>query len=145
MGKNKKCLEPRRKRMDRNARLQNACDTNWIQNYEGNDLACGYRRWYGANALTAVMELRQLGVSNLKKREAQIRQELATRKPLKNKANIPTSTGSDDTFAFIAGYTSGGAPYGVTWEEMSETPQGFRNPTPSDNHLLTDDNGEIPF
>ena len=24
----------------------------------------------------------------------------------------------DDTFAYIAGYTSGGAPYGVTWEEM---------------------------
>lgn len=27
---------------------------------------------------------------------------------------------SDDTFAFIAGYTSGGAPYGITWEEMEE-------------------------
>ena len=24
----------------------------------------------------------------------------------------------DDTFFFIAGYTSGGAPYGDTWEEM---------------------------
>lgn len=24
----------------------------------------------------------------------------------------------DDTFYYIAGYTSGGAPYGVTWEEM---------------------------
>lgn len=24
----------------------------------------------------------------------------------------------DDRFFFIAGYTSGGAPYGVTWEEM---------------------------
>ena len=24
----------------------------------------------------------------------------------------------DGTFADIAGYTSGGAPYGVTWEEM---------------------------
>ena len=26
----------------------------------------------------------------------------------------------DETFAFIAGYTSGGAPSGVTWEEMEE-------------------------
>lgn len=26
----------------------------------------------------------------------------------------------DDTFAFIAGYTSGGAPYGMAWEEMEE-------------------------
>ena len=27
---------------------------------------------------------------------------------------------SDDTFAFIVGYTSGGFAYGVTWEEMEE-------------------------
>lgn len=25
---------------------------------------------------------------------------------------------SDEVFAFIAGYTSGGAPHGITWEEM---------------------------
>ena len=28
----------------------------------------------------------------------------------------------DDRFFFIAGYTSGGAPYGVTWEEMGMEP-----------------------
>lgn len=28
----------------------------------------------------------------------------------------------DDNFFFIAGYTSGGAPYGVTWEEMGLEP-----------------------
>lgn len=28
----------------------------------------------------------------------------------------------DDTFYYIAGYTSGGAPYGVTWEEMGLEP-----------------------
>ena len=28
----------------------------------------------------------------------------------------------DDQFFFIAGYTSGGAPYGVTWEEMGLQP-----------------------
>ena len=27
----------------------------------------------------------------------------------------------DDTFAYIAGYTSGGFPYGVTWKELAET------------------------
>lgn len=26
----------------------------------------------------------------------------------------------DDRFFFITGYTSGGAPYGITWEEMAE-------------------------
>ena len=29
----------------------------------------------------------------------------------------------DDTFFFIVGYTSGGAPYGVTWEEMGLEPR----------------------
>ena len=29
----------------------------------------------------------------------------------------------DDWFAFIAGYTSGGAPYGTTWEEMGIDPE----------------------
>lgn len=29
-------------------------------------------------------------------------------------------TDSDETFAFIAGYTEGGAPYGVTWEQKAE-------------------------
>ena len=28
----------------------------------------------------------------------------------------------DETFAFIAGYTSGGMPYGTTWEELGLKP-----------------------
>lgn len=32
------------------------------------------------------------------------------------------SLDSDDTFFYIAGYTSGGAPYGVTWAEMGLAP-----------------------
>ena len=28
----------------------------------------------------------------------------------------------DDTFSFIAGYTAGGTPYGVTWEQMGMPP-----------------------
>ena len=33
-----------------------------------------------------------------------------------------TDIDQDDTFFFIAGYTSGGAPYGLTWEEMGLNP-----------------------
>jgi hypothetical protein len=29
------------------------------------------------------------------------------------------STDSDANFSFIAGYTSGGVPYGLTWEEYN--------------------------
>jgi len=33
-------------------------------------------------------------------------------------SNLDLFSDSDETFYFIAGYTSGGAPFGVTWEEM---------------------------
>ena len=32
---------------------------------------------------------------------------------------------SDETFAYIAGYTGGGFPFGITWEEMEK--QGSKN------------------
>ena len=39
----------------------------------------------------------------------------------KKKVKVSQTAGEvyqDDRFSFIAGYTSGGVPYGVTWEEM---------------------------
>lgn len=45
------------------------------------------------------------------------------RKRKKNKREPDaTEFWQDDRFFFIAGYTSGGAPYGVTWEEMGLEP-----------------------
>lgn len=35
---------------------------------------------------------------------------------------VENNTSQDDTFFYIAGYTSGGAPYGVTWEEVGLEP-----------------------
>ena len=45
-------------------------------------------------------------------------------RPRKKKKREPAATESwqDDRFFLIAGYTSGGAPYGVTWEEMGLEP-----------------------
>lgn len=40
-------------------------------------------------------------------------------KKLKEDHEIP-EYGSDENFFFIAGYTSGGAPYGITWEQAAE-------------------------
>jgi hypothetical protein len=37
-------------------------------------------------------------------------------------APAPDASGSDDVFAFIAGYTEGGAPYGITWQAMEIDP-----------------------
>ena len=46
----------------------------------------------------------------------------------------------DDRFFFIAGYTSGGAPYGITWEEMAERIDDDAESWPAE---VNDD--ELPF
>jgi len=38
-------------------------------------------------------------------------------------AILDVSMGMDDRFAFIAGYTPGGFPYGTTWEELGIDPE----------------------
>lgn len=43
------------------------------------------------------------------------------KKPSKKRApELLIEPESDEHFAYIAGYTSGGAPYGITWEEQEE-------------------------
>jgi hypothetical protein len=42
------------------------------------------------------------------------------RKSKKGTSDSRIEPDSDENFAFIAGYTSGGAPYGLTHEEMAE-------------------------
>lgn len=49
------------------------------------------------------------------------KQRRAKRQAMKNQA-VENNISQDDTFFYIAGYTSGGAPYGVTWEEMGLEP-----------------------
>ena len=58
------------------------------------------------------------------------------------------------TFAFIAGYTPGGAPYGVTWEQVgidSELPFDVKvrlymdQMSSSGDVLEIDDDAELPF
>lgn len=45
---------------------------------------------------------------------------------------------ADDRFYYIVGYTSGGAPYGVTWEEMGLEPWGgaFNDGSPDDGPIF---------
>lgn len=55
--------------------------------------------------------MKQKGQQKRAKRKKKVRDNL-------NKEEIL----QDDRFFFIAGCTSGGAPYGVTWEEMGLKP-----------------------
>jgi len=111
--------------MSRAARLQSA--KSWIPKYEGKNIAKGYRKHFGVDALCAVIELERLGVAldaNYVKhvKAAAQHQNQRAKKPKAPKGADPfdVNLDSDEHFAYIAGYTSGGAAYGVTWEEWEE-------------------------
>lgn len=59
----------------------------------------------------------------------------------------------DGTFAFIAGYTSGGAPYGVTWEQVGidsdlpfdEKVRLYREQLTVQDEMQLEEVDELPF
>ena len=114
---------PRRKSFKRDQRLQSA--KNWLPTYEGKNVFRGYRKRYGVDWPTALRELEMLGVEvNPAYREQVLRTvqeqaEAKKRKRLEKAAELESMSGNeqDEYFAFIVGYTPGGAPYGITWEE----------------------------
>lgn len=126
MPKNRKILSPRRKRMNRTSRLRSAKATKWIEKYTGKNIIRGYCKWFAVDPLCAVIELRELGVPISAEEEEKLRRS-AENKSLARKQKVKEAESdifgeSGDTFAYIAGYTPGGVPYGVTWQEMSEVP-----------------------
>lgn len=129
----KHLLGPRRKRMTRQGRLDSARATRWVQNCVGRNVIKSYGKWFAVDPLCAVFELRMLGVKVDSERENQIKASIearaAARKRRKQSAVEAEfeefHTDSDDTFSYIAGYTAGGVPYGVTWEELGNEPPWF--------------------
>lgn len=127
--KRKRQRSPRRKRMKREGRLRSA--RSWIAKYEGKNIVKGYSKWYGVDLLCAIRELRILGVKIDEERERQVKATLEGRIRARQQKRLlqeqeklsQVYSDSDDTFAFIAGYTSGGLPYGVTWEERVQKTQ----------------------
>lgn len=116
---------PRRKRMTREQRLQSAKSTDFLSKHMAKDMVRHYARWYGVDLLCAIAELRQLGLEISPEREDAAKISLQNRLEQKRKSqeesfSADISCDSDETFAFIAGYTSGGVPYGVTWGEMED-------------------------
>ena len=114
----------------------------WVSEYDGTpyggDIIKAYRKKFAVDRMKAVVELQMLGVSLTKEQidreKAAVkayqdiqRDKKAKRKRLREqkrmRKDIPVfHEDQDDTFYYIAGYTSGGAPYGITWEEMGMSP-----------------------
>jgi len=119
--------------MDRKARLQHVESTGWIGKYRGKNIIKGYCKWFAVDLVCAIIELRKMGVSISEEREAQIRESVQAHADARRRRKQVVArkrfealyADCDGTYAFIAGYTSGGAPYGVTWEELGEKPPEF--------------------
>ena len=126
-----------KKKIPQEVRLEKA--RKWLASYSGDDVVKAYRKKFATERMQTVSELQLLGVTITDEQiarekravEARIQQEKAKkakrrakRKAAKAaKADTPMfHTDQDDRFFFIAGYTSGGAPYGVTWDEMGLEP-----------------------
>lgn len=108
--------------MKRQARLQSA--RAWLEQYEGEKVAVAYRKRYGVDWDCTFKELEMLGVeldpeyvkSVLQTVEGQA--EAQRRKKAQREEDLEAGLiEQDENFAFIVGYTPGGAPYGITWEE----------------------------
>lgn len=123
----KKSNTPRVKRTNRQGRLDSAA-AGWLKTYSGKRHIHGYRKHFGVDVGTAISELRMLGVpltdeavrkakegAQAAARAKQARKEKRRQRQEERQRNeLPCS---DETFAFIVGYTEWGFPYGVTWEE----------------------------
>ncbi len=121
--KRKKALPPRRKRMNRKSRLKSA--RHWLRDYEGTHLARAYRKRFGVDWPCAFEELEMLGVAfdpayvEEVLRGVERDAEAKRKKKAEARAGALSSLGvdQDEHFAYIIGYTAGGLPYGLTWDE----------------------------
>lgn len=118
--------------MTRQQRLDSAKATRWVEKYEGNNIIKSYGKWFAVDPLCAIIELRMLGVKITEERENQIKASIEARAAARRHRDELAGdrefeeryADSDDTYAYIAGYTPGGVPYGVTWKELGAEPPG---------------------
>ena len=121
MGRKKnRPLPPRRLRMKQAQRLQAA--RRWLETQVGRtpvQTAHSYRKWFGVDWPCAVLELGRLGIQLDPNWVAQLYRSLEATQQARRRAE-ETDDESDEHFAYIAGYTPGGAPFGITWEEQRQ-------------------------
>ena len=79
-----------------------------------------YRKHFKVDKLCVVRELGRLGILSPEKQakyEDQWRAEIKSKQNQRQRDDYYENPYQDNNFSFIAGYTSGGIPYGLTWEE----------------------------
>jgi hypothetical protein len=137
-----------RKALSRARRLQRA--KRWLASYRGTDPVRGYRKWFGVDKVCAIVELRMLGVDIPDARLEQARRDEQARAA--HRARRPGATAAagewDAEFAFIAGYTEGGAPYGIAWDDLAaDEVREWHRLAEAEGilHRTFDDDDDLPF
>ncbi|MEO6523021.1 MAG: hypothetical protein ABIN91_15165 [Mucilaginibacter sp.] len=103
----------------------------WLGTYIGKNKVRGYAERFRVDLICAIKELRMLGEPVSDQYELAVKQTLENRweqKKLKQENEFKANENSydnDDNFAFIIGYTSGGAAYGVRWEDLPDDEDGL--------------------
>ncbi len=128
--KDKRTGPKKRKLKGRERRL--ALAPEWVTSYRGKrrNIIKRYRKMFGVDWECAIAELEELGISHDSSYLVELRKTIAAQSR-SGKRQSPIArwefnvyhgieADSDEHFAYIAGYTSGGAPFGVTWEEWEE-------------------------
>jgi hypothetical protein len=101
----------------------------WIKTYTGTDIIKDYREHFkGVDVACAVQELQEIGYQfepdyekNVLRAEAARINQIHRNKESKREVEGFNEFQNDDFF-YIAGYTSGGAPYGIQGWEMDLEP-----------------------
>lgn len=103
----------------------------WFAAYKGTEkhIVHAYREKFKVDVLTALDDLGKIGALTPEQidRKRQAEEKRIARMWLEKEEQelqdfYDRFPDSNDQFFFIAGYTSGGAPYGVTWEQMGFDP-----------------------
>ena len=81
-----------------------------------------YRERFHVDAVTVAKDLQELGVNYTQEQLDQFRQRRMEREAKEREQLAELYEDCDGRFAFIAGYTDGGAPFGVMWEEVGIDP-----------------------
>jgi hypothetical protein len=118
-----------------------------VNPYTDQKIVHAYAKKYRTGLAVAIFELRLLGVpistvyeEAVKKAQAEQAEQRRRQKEAKLNAHL-AGIEQDDYFAFIVGYTSGGAPYGLTWAELTEEEKEFyryKIPRDDDANARTD-------
>lgn len=118
-------MPPRRKRTKRPARL--AAARHWLPTFNGKSVVRGYAKWFGVDLGCAVKELHLLGGELDPQYVQALRTTLQNRRRRRSSAEPGLQPTWEDSFGYIAGFTSGGAPFGATCDDSAfEEDPGWR-------------------